>query len=207
MVSGLTLVAGVAGVLVVGGVVAYSVMVYNSLVRLRRNIEEAWSNIGVLLKQRSDELPKLIDTAQEYMEYERDVLQKITEARTAVQQAGSPEEAAQADENLRGALGELFAVAEDYPELRSSENFQQIQERISSLEEQIADRREFYNESVNTYNIRINQIPYNFFANMMGYQDKELFEASEEERADVDITAQFSQGSQGAQGSQESQSG
>jgi LemA protein len=207
MVSGLTLVAGVAGVLVVGGVVAYSVMVYNSLVRLRRNIEEAWSNIDVLLKQRSDELPKLIDTAQEYMEYERDVLQRITEARTAVQQAGGPEEAAQADENLRGALGELFAVAEDYPELRSNENFQQLQGRISSLEEQIADRREFYNESVNTYNIRTNQIPYNVFANMMGYQDKELFEASEEERADVDITAEFGQGSQGTQGSQESRSG
>ena len=186
--------------LIVGGVIAYAVMIYNGLVRLRRNIEEAWSNIDVLLKQRSDELSKLIDTAQEYMEYERDVLQKITEARNAAQQAGSPGEAAQADDSLRGALGEFFAVAEDYPELKSSENFQQLQERISSLEEQIADRREFYNESVNTYNIRINQIPYNFFASLMGYQDKELFEVSEQDRADVDIEAQFSQESQGSQG-------
>jgi LemA protein len=131
MVSALTLLGGVAGVLIVGGVIAYAVMIYNGLVRLRRNIEEAWSNIDVLLKQRSDELSKLIDTAQEYMEYERDVLQKITEARNAAQQAGSPGEAAQADDSLRGALGEFFAVAEDYPELKSSENFQQLQERIS----------------------------------------------------------------------------
>lgn len=186
--------------MIVGGVIAYAVMIYNGLVRLRRNIEEAWSNIDVLLKQRSDELSKLIDTAQEYMEYERDVLQKITEARNAAQQAGSPGEAAQADDSLRGALGEFFAVAEDYPELKSSENFQQLQERISSLEEQIADRREFYNESVNTYNIRINQIPYNFFASLMGYNEKELFEVSEQDRADVDIEAQFSQESQGSQG-------
>lgn len=204
---GLSLVAGVAVLLIVGGLVAYGVMIYNGLVRLRRNIDEAWSNIDVLLKQRSDELPKLIDTAQEYMEYEKDVLQKITEARTAVQQAESPEEAAEAEGKLRGALGEFFAVAEDYPDLKANDSFQQLQDRISSLEEQIADRREFYNDSVNTYNIRINQIPYNIFANMMGYQEKELFEATEEERADVDITAQFGGGSQEAQGSQESQSG
>jgi len=185
----------------------YGVMIYNGLVRLRRNIDEAWSNIDVLLKQRSDELPKLIDTAQEYMEYEKDVLQKITEARTAVQQAESPEEAAEAEGSLRGALGEFFAVAEDYPDLKANDSFQQLQDRISSLEEQIADRREFYNDSVNTYNIRINQIPYNVFANMMGYQEKELFEATEQERADVDISGQFGGGSQEAQGSQESQSG
>lgn len=193
------MVAGVAGVLIGGGLIAYAVTIYNGLVRLRRNIDEAWSNIDVLLKQRSDELSKLIDTAQEYMEYERDVLQQITEARTAAQQAGSPEEAAQANEKMRGALGEFFAVAEDYPELRSSKNFQQLQDRVSSLEEQIADRREFYNDSVNTYNIRINQIPYNVFANMMGYGEKELFEVAEEDRADVDIAAQFSQGSQESQ--------
>lgn len=193
MVSGGTLLAGVVAALVIGAVVVYSVMIYNGLVRLRRNINKAWSNIDVLLKQRSDELPKLIDTAKQYMDYERDVLQDITEARTQVQQAQGPKDAAQANEMMRGALGEFFAVAEDYPELRANENFQQLQERISALEEQIADRREFYNESVNTYNIRINQIPYNIFANLMGYTEKELFDVPEQDKADVDITAQFNQ--------------
>jgi len=191
MVSGTGLVGGLAAALVLIGVVAYSVMVYNGLVRLRRRINKAKSDIDALLKQRSDELPKLIDTAQEYMEYERDVLQDITEARTKVQEASGPGETADANEELRGALGEFFAVAEDYPELKSNENFQQLQERISSIEEGIADRRELYNDAVNTYNIRINQIPYNLFANAMGYTEQELFEASEGERADVDITAEF----------------
>jgi len=191
MVSGGALIAGVAGVLIVGGIIAYAVMIYNGLVRLRRNIDKAWSNIDVLLKQRSDELPKLIDTAEQYMEYERDVLQEVTEARTEVQQAQGPEETGQAEGMLSEALGNLFAVAEDYPELKANENFQQLQDRISSIEEQRADRREFDNQSVNTYNIRINQIPYNIFANLMGYEDKELFQVSEEDRADVDVASQF----------------
>jgi LemA protein len=119
------------------------------------------------------------------------VLQNVTEARTEVQQANSPGEAADANESLRGALGEFFAVAEDYPELKANKNFQQLQDRISSIEEQIADRREFYNESVNTFNIRIDQIPYNIVANMMGYTEKDLFEASKEAKQDVDIGQAF----------------
>lgn len=191
MVSGQTLFGLVAGGIIVGAILIYAVMMYNGLIRLRKNIDEAWSNIEVLLKQRSDELPKLIDTAQEYMDYERDVLQNVTEARTEVQQASGPGEAADANESLRGALGEFFAVAEDYPELKANKNFQQLQDRISSIEEQIADRREFYNESVNTYNIRIDQIPYNIMANLMGYTEKDLFEASEEAKQDVDIGQAF----------------
>ncbi len=191
MVSGQTLFGLVAGGIIVGAILIYAVMMYNGLIRLRKNIDEAWSNIEVLLKQRSDELPKLIDTAQEYMDYERDVLQDVTEARTEVQQANSPGEAADANEALRGALGEFFAVAEDYPELKANTNFQQLQDRISSIEEQIADRREFYNDSVNTYNIRIDQIPYNIMANLMGYTEKDLFEASEEAKQDVDIGQAF----------------
>jgi LemA protein len=191
MVSLTGTVVGFAAVLLVAGVVAYAVMIYNGLVRLRRNVDKSWSNIDVLLKQRQDELGKLIDTAQEYMEYEEEVLQKITEARTEAQKAGSPAEEAEADEMLKGALADLNAVAEDYPELRSSENFQQLMDRISEVEEQIADRREFYNESVNRYNIRIQQIPYVFVANAIGYEDKELFEASPEAREDVDIAEAF----------------
>ena len=187
MVSLTGTVVGFAAALIVIGVVVYAVMIYNGLVRLRRNVDKAWSNIDVLLKQRSSELDKLIDTAREYMEYEEDVLQKITEARAQVQEANSPKEEAEADEAIKGALGEINAVAEQYPELRSSENFQQLMGRISTLEEQIADRREFYNESVNRYNIRIEQIPYVIVARALGYEERELFEASPEERADVDV--------------------
>lgn len=191
MVSGQTLVGLVAGVIIFGGIAVYAIMIYNGLVRLRRNIDKAWSNIDVLLKQRNDELPKLIDSAKQYMDYERDVLQNVTEARTQVQNASGPKESAEANNMLEGALGEFFAVAEDYPELKANENFKQLQERISSIEEQIADRREFYNESVNTFNIRINQIPYNIVANMMGYTSRELFEASEQEKQDVDVGQAF----------------
>lgn len=187
--------------LVGGGIVVYAVMIYNGLVRLNRNIDKAWSNIDVLLKQRSDELPKLIDTAREYMEYEQEVLENVTEARTQAQKASSPGEKADADEAVKGALANLFAVAEDYPELRANESFQQLQDRIAEIEERIADRREFYNSAVNTYNIRINQIPYNVVANTMNYEERELFQVSEEDRRDVDVSELFSEGGSGTEAS------
>lgn len=193
MVNGPTIIVGAAATLVVLGIIIYVVMIYNGLVRLRRNVDEAWSNIDVLLKQRSDELPKLIDTVEQYMDYEQDVLQKVTEARTEVQKASGPKEEAQADGMLKDALGDLFAVAEDYPELKANESFQQLQDRISTIEEQISDRREFYNDAVNQFNIRINQIPYVFVANTMNYQEQELFEVDEEDRQDVDIGSSFGQ--------------
>lgn len=188
----MSLVFGFLVVLVIGILVVYGVMIYNSLIRLRRNIDKAWSNIDVLLKQRRDEIPKLIDTVEEYMEYEEGVLKDITEKRTEAEKAQGPSEKADKETDLGGALGNLFAVAEDYPELKANEEFKQLQNRISSIEEQIADRREFYNNSVNTFNIRINQIPYNFVSNMIGYTEKELFEATNQEKKDIDIESQFS---------------
>lgn len=191
MASGLALLGVAAGIVIVGGLLVYIVVIYNSLIRLKKNIEKSMGNIDVLLKQRNDEIPKLVDTAQEYMDYEKDTLQQITEARTEVEGANKPKEKASADQMMKSALGNFFAVAEDYPDLKATEQFQQLQERISEIEDQIADRREFYNDSVTTYNTRINQIPYNFVANMMGYQDKEVFEADEEEKADVNLKEQF----------------
>lgn len=187
----LGLILGLGGGLLALIVVVYAIVVYNGLVRLNRNIDEAWSNIDVLRKQRADELPKLIDTVKQYMEHERGVLEDVTEARTEAQQASSPDEAGEADSQLQGALGELFAVAEDYPELKADENFQQLQARISSIEEQIADRREFYNDSVTTYNIRINQIPYNLVAGPAGYTERDLFEVDEADLQDVDVSEAF----------------
>ncbi|AJF60263.1 MAG: LemA family protein [Candidatus Diapherotrites archaeon] len=168
-------------------VIAYIILIYNSLVQLRNNIDKSWANIDVLLTQRASELPKLLDTVKGYMKYEKNVLTEVTRARTAFMDAKSIQEKADADNFLTGALKTLFAVAENYPNLKANENFMQLQGRISGLENEIADRREFYNDSVNTFNIRIQQIPQNFIAGMLGYQRKELFQATAEETKDVKI--------------------
>jgi LemA protein len=173
------------------GIALYFVAAYNGLILLSRNIEKAWANIDVLLKQRYDELPKLIKVCEGYMKYERETLEKITAARTACLSAKTVGEASQAEGELAKGLKTLFAVAENYPDLKANQNFLQLQNRISYLEGQIADRREFYNDSVNNYNIRINQIPDMFVANMLGMKAKELFKALEEERKDVDIKFDF----------------
>jgi LemA protein len=189
--SFLLFVTGFIGVVIVGSLVVYGVGLYNSLVRLDKNCEKAWSNIDVLLKQRSDELPKLIDTAKQYMDYEQETLQQVIEARSQVQQASGPKEEAQADSMLKGALGNFFALAEDYPELKANENFTQLQGRISDIEERIADRREYYNEAATTHNTRIEQVPYIVIAGPLGFTEKELFEATAEDRQDVDVGAAF----------------
>ena len=168
-------------------VFVYFITIYNSLVRLRNDIDKAWANIDVLLKQRHDELPKLIETCKGYMQYEQKTFQLITEARTAFMKANTVGEKAQADNLISGALKSLFAVAENYPELKADSNFMQLQNRISELEEKIADRREFLNDDVNTYNIRIQQLPDVFIAHMMNLQRKDLFKVTEEDRRDVEV--------------------
>ena len=152
---GESILVGLIIFLAVAGLVIYFITIYNSLVRLRNDIDKSWANIDVLLKQRHDELPKLIETCKGYMQYEQKTFQLITEARTAFLKAGSVAEKAQADNLVTGALKSLFAVAENYPELKANNNFMQLQKRISELEERIADRREYFNDDVNTYNIRI----------------------------------------------------
>lgn len=174
-------------VLVVVVLAAYFVIVFNGLVRLKNNIRKSWANIDVLLKQRSDELPKLVDTVKGYIKYEKKVLTQVTQARTAFLSATTIEDKARTDNLLSGALKSLFAVAENYPTLQANASFRQLQDRISSLENEIADRREFYNDSVNTYNIRIQVIPDRLIAGMLGYQPEQLFKALEAERQDVKI--------------------
>ncbi len=167
--------------------VVYTVSIYNSLVRLKNDIDKAWANIDVLLKERHDELPKLIDTCKGYMQYEQKTFQLVTEARSAYQKATTVPEKAQADNMMTGALKTLFAVAENYPDLKADTNFMQLQGRITELEERIADRREFLNDSVNTYNIRIQQFPDMFLAGLMNLQPREFFKATEEDRQDVQV--------------------
>jgi len=184
---GLTILMGLVILLVVVGFFAYLVTIYNSLVRLKNDIDKAWANIDVLLKQRHDELPKLIETCKGYMQYEQKTFQLITEARTAFMKATSVGEKAQADNMIAGALKSLFAVSENYPDLKANNNFMQLQKRISELEERIADRREFFNDDVNTYNIRIQQFPDVFIAGMMHLERREMFKVTEEDRQDVQV--------------------
>lgn len=163
---------------------------YNSLVQVDENVSEAWSNIDVMLQQRNDELTKLLDTVSVFQEHEEDILKDVTRAREESIQASGPQEQAEADAHVRQGLGRLFAVAEDYPELKSSENFQELQDRISDLEGRIADRRELYNESVAIFNARIKQIPDVLFARLLDYSEREMFEA-EGDLEDVDVGAEL----------------
>jgi LemA protein len=184
---GLAILIALVVILMVVGIFAYLITIYNSLVRLKNDIDKAWANIDVLLKQRHDELPKLIETCKGYMQYEQKTFLLITEARTAFMKASSVSEHAQADNMISSALKSLFAVSENYPELKADNNFMQLQKRISELEEKIADRREFFNDDVNTFNIRIQQVPDVFIAGMMRLRHHDLFKVTEEDRQDVEV--------------------
>ncbi|WP_230969442.1 LemA family protein [Nitrogeniibacter aestuarii] len=175
-------------------VLAYAVVIYNNLVRLKHNIAKAWANIDVLLKQRHDELPKLVEVCRQYKQFEETTLSRVIEARSKVSDARARRDVpalGEAEGMLRMGLGQLFAVAEAYPELKANEHFMQLQTRISSLENAIADRREMYNESVNVHNVRIEQFPDVIVARMFGYSEKPLLEFSTAEKADVDLKALF----------------
>jgi LemA protein len=160
---------------------------YNGLVALKNNIGRAWANIDVLLKQRHDELPKLVATCEGYMQHERAVFDKLSEARGALAKAQSVPQRAEAENQLTRALGSIFAVAEAYPDLKANQSFLQLQGRISDLENQVADRREFYNDTVTVYNTRLEQIPDKYVAGWLAYMPAELFKVDEEDRRDVSI--------------------
>src|SRR5690606_33808245 len=175
-------------------VLAWGVSLYNALVRLKHSVTKAWSNIDVLLKQRHDELPKLVETCKQYMQHERSTLEQVISARNAVsdaRQQGDISALGQAETGLRAGLGRLFALAENYPELRANESFRHLQQRISGLESGIADRRELYNESVNLNNVRIEQFPDVLLARAFGFGSAELLQFSETEKADVDLKTLF----------------
>jgi LemA protein len=180
-----TLVVGAMLLFVAVGLIMWVVGVYNLLVRLSNNIGKAWANIDVILKQRHDELPKLVEVCIAYMAHERDTLEAVTRARTAYDRGTSIDEKTKAENQLAGALGRLFAVAESYPQLKANEEFLHTQQRISAIESTIADRREFYNDSVNLYNIKIAQVPDLFVARQLGYEPKSLLEVPRVERDDV----------------------
>ncbi|WIM05996.1 MAG: LemA family protein [Candidatus Nitricoxidivorans perseverans] len=172
----------------------YGITLYNGLVQLKHAVAKAWANIDVLLRQRHDELPKLVETCKQYKQFEQETLQRVIEARSRVQSAREHQDVTAlgaAEGALRLGLGHIFAVAEAYPELKANENFMQLQGRITSLENAIADRREFYNEAVNINNVRIEQFPDTIVARLFNFDAKPLLEFSVAEKADVDMKALF----------------
>ena len=175
-------------------VVIYAIAIYNRLVNLKHNVSKAWSNIDVLLKQRNDELPKLVATCKEYMQYEQATLEKVVDARSRAvdaRAAGDIGALGAAEGALRLGLGQLFALAEEYPELKANETFQHLQGRISGLENSIADRREFYNESVNLNNIGIEEFPDVIVARLFNFRSSLLLEFEQSELADVNVAELF----------------
>ena len=172
----------------IGGVLIYAVILYNGLVRLRNENDRAWANIDVLLKQRHDEIPNLVETVKGYMQHEQQTLLAVTQARADSMNASSVGQKAVAELKIASALHSLFAVAENYPQLKANENFLKLQNRITELEERIADRREFFNDDVNTYNTRIGQIPDVFVASFMDLKRRELFKVSEQDRSQVEVS-------------------
>jgi len=171
-------------------VVGYIIGIYNGLVSLRNNIDRAWSNIDILLKQRFDELPKLIKVCEGYMQHEQKTLEAVIKARSMVQSARGDREKIQAQNALSDTLRSLFMVVERYPDLKADTVFRRLGNRISEIEDQIADRREFFNDSVNLYNIRIEQFPDVLIARLFNFGNRTLWRIAPAHRQDVEIKFQ-----------------
>ncbi|MBA3581449.1 MAG: LemA family protein [Gammaproteobacteria bacterium] len=174
----------------------YAVVLYNHLVMLKHNVAKAWANIDILLKQRHDELPKLVEVCKRYMQHERQTLDSVMQARAQSFKASEEKNInafGSAEAALRTSVGQLFAVAENYPELKADQLFRNLSQRISALENQIADRREYYNDSVNLNNVRIEQFPDIIIARLTGFREKPLLEFEQSELSDVDIKKIFSE--------------
>ena len=164
------------------------VLIYNGLIGLRNRMQNAWAQIDVQLKRRADLIPNLVETVKGYMKHERSVFENVTKARSAMLGAGSVKEKAQADNMLTGALKTLFAVAENYPALRASENFNMLQEELSGTESKIAYARQFYNDSIMAYNMGLQTFPNNIVAGALGFrQTNDYFEVKEAEKAPVKV--------------------
>ncbi len=174
-------------VLIVIGLVSWFFTVYNGLIHVKENIKKSWANIDVLLMQRSDEIPKLIKVLKSFVKHEKTMFDNVMDARKSYLGANSIDEKADADNQISDALKSVFALSEAYPELRSNDNFLNLQDRISGLENEIADRRELYNESVNNYNIRIQSLPDVLIANALGLGSQKMFKVEASKKKDVEI--------------------
>jgi len=173
----------------------YFILIYNNLVSIKHNVTKSWANIDVSLKQRHDEIPKLVEVCKQYMGYEQETMEKVMQARSAVasaREAGNIGALGAAESQLRLGMGSLFALAEAYPDLKADQSFQHLQSRITGLENTIADRREYYNEAVNINNVRIEQFPDVIVAKLFTFLPAILLEFSDEEKKDVNVRELFS---------------
>ena len=177
-------------VLIVVAVIAVVsfIAIYNGLVRARLRVKEAWSGIDVQLKRRASLIPNLVETVKGYAAHEKETFENVTAARARLQQAGSPAQAAEANNMLTQTLRTLFAVAEQYPDLKANQNFLDLQHELSDIEEKIAYARQFYNTNVLSYNTKTETFPSAIMANMFGFQPSEFFEAEEVAREDVKVS-------------------
>jgi len=180
---------GGAVLIVLGlAVAAYLVALYNSLVEVKNNIDKAWKNIDALLQQRHDELPKLVDAVKGYLRHENELLDRVTRLRTGYDQAPSTDQKTRVENDLNRELGRLRVAVEAYPDLKASPLFAQIVGRVSALESSIADRRELFNDSVNIYNIRIEQFPELVLAGVLRYGPHAFLEVPPERTSDVSVS-------------------
>lgn len=178
----------IIALVVIVALILFVLFTYNALVTARNRVKEAWSGIEVQLKRRSSLIPNLIETVKGYASHEKEVLENVTKARTAMMNAGNAHEAADANNMLTGALKSLFAVAEAYPDLKASQNFKELQDELADTETKIAASRQFYNTNVLDYNNKLQTIPTAFFAGPLGFKPEEFFKATEEEKAEVKVS-------------------
>lgn len=169
------------------GVIGYIWYTYNSLVTLRERIKEALSGINVQLKRRTDLIPNLVETVKGYAKHEKDVFENVTKARSSLMSAKGPQQKAEADNMLTGALKSLFAVAENYPDLKASDNFKSLQDELSDTENKISYSRQFYNSNVLAYNTKIQKFPDSLVASQFKFKGYEFFQTSEEEKKPVKV--------------------
>lgn len=169
-------------ILLVVGIVSVIISSYNKLVMLKFNVEKAFANIDVILKQRADEIPNLIKIVKEYRGYEAGLLEKLTEVRTRFLNTTDANQKVELSNEMDKAMKSIFAVSENYPDLKASQSFSDLQRRVSELEDAISDRREFFNESVNMYNIGITEFPTVILSKILGYNQKSLLQISEQEK-------------------------
>lgn len=169
-------------------VILWLVIMYNSLVRVKNQVVNAWAQIDVQLKRRTDLIPNLIEAVKGYMKHEKEVLTEVTKARTQMMQADTPTKKAEANNMLSDALKSLFAVSENYPDLKANENFLQLQEELVGTENKVAYSRQHYNDMVMRYNTKIQVFPTNIFAGMFNFEQKDSFEASDADKKPVKVS-------------------
>lgn len=170
-------------VLILIVIVVAVIWLYNGLVNLRNRVKNAWSQIDVQLKRRTDLIPNLVETVKGYASHEKGVFENVTKARSSLMNASGVQESAEANNQLTGALKSLFAVAENYPDLKASQNFRELQAQLTETEDKIAYSRQFYNDTVLRYNNKVQMFPSNILASLFKFNEAEFFEMAEGERA------------------------